>query len=79
MTDCKFPNGIVIKPDGVNELDPCVYETKKIYTNCVVEVAKCKNCGKISISWCRTSETKELDDDFELITMILRGDLNLED
>lgn len=62
MNKCEFPEGMNIKPDGVNELDPCIYETIGIYTNCVVEINKCKKCGHIEISWRRTENTEELED-----------------
>ena len=39
---CSFPDGIVIKPDGVNELDPCVYEEVERYRNCTVIVSRCQ-------------------------------------
>lgn len=76
MEECKFPDGIVIKPDGVNELDPCIYETKRVYTNCIVEISECKNCGKMNISWCRTPNTKKLEGDVQLIEMVLRGEID---
>lgn len=48
---CKFPGGIVVKPDGVNELDPCSYvEVETVYP-ATVHVMRCKRCGKIEISW----------------------------
>ena len=43
---CKFNDGIIIKPDGINELDPCIYETIECYKNVDIEIVKCKNCGK---------------------------------
>lgn len=49
MKKCSFGNGIVIKPDGVNELDPCIYEDIEMYKNVTVIVSKCKNCGNIDI------------------------------
>ncbi len=30
MKRCRFPHGITIKPDGVNELLSCVMEEKKL-------------------------------------------------
>lgn len=47
MEKCKFPDGIVIKPDGVNELDPCIYEEIEKYRNVTVIVLRCKKCGHI--------------------------------
>jgi len=57
---CKLPDGIIIQPDGVNELDPCLLETKQIFSNCVVIVSRCKNCGSVSVSWKRTEQTEEI-------------------
>jgi len=54
---CRFHDGIKIKPDGVNELDPCVYVTKEIHQNVTVEVSQCKNCGHIEIAWHRQDDT----------------------
>ncbi len=58
---CCWPEGMVIKPDGVNELDPCVYEDIEMYTNVTVIVSKCKNCGHIDIRWMRQEDTEEVD------------------
>jgi hypothetical protein len=27
---CRFPDGLAVKPDGVHELDPCVYAEKQV-------------------------------------------------
>ena len=65
---CHFPDGIIIKPDGENELDPCTYETVKVLTNCIIEICRCKRCGNESVSWRRTNETQELtEEDWDLI------------
>lgn len=58
MPKCQHPNGITIKPDGVNELDPCVYEDVEVYKNVTVTVSRCMNCGNIEISWQRQPETE---------------------
>lgn len=58
---CEFKDGISIKPDGINELDPCVYKTIEFYTNVNVEVVKCKYCGNIDIRWYRTENTEQID------------------
>lgn len=31
-TKCQFSDGIIIKPDGINELDPCIYELQHRYS-----------------------------------------------
>ena len=51
MDKCKFPDGITIKPDGINELDPCKYEDIEKYANVTVTISRCKKCGHIEISW----------------------------
>lgn len=58
---CCWPEGMVIKPDGINELDPCVYEDIEMYTNVTVIVSKCKNCGHIDIRWMRQEDTEEVE------------------
>lgn len=60
---CSFPDGIAIKPDGVNELDPCVYEEVERYANVTVIISKCRNCGHIEVSWMRQEDTVELEVD----------------
>lgn len=58
MSKCKHPGGIIIKPDGVNELDPCVYEDVEKYKNVTVIVSRCIYCGHIEISWVRQEDTE---------------------
>lgn len=52
---CRFPDGISIKPDGVNEIDPCVYESVETrrFSKAPIEVSldRCVNCGYYEISW----------------------------
>lgn len=60
MCKCKFPNGIIIKPDGINELDPCIYQTQQVIVGAIVVVSKCERCGNIDISWIRTEDTIEI-------------------
>lgn len=72
--ECKMPDGLTIKPDGINELDPCVYEVEEVYDNVTVEISKCKKCGKINISWYRKPETTEIDpDEWEDVVFGLLG------
>ena len=59
MEKCKMPNGIVIRPNGVDELDPCIYETIEVHKNVNVEVRRCRRCGHIDIAWYRTDETED--------------------
>lgn len=56
---CSFGAGIAIRPDGVHELDPCVYELAERHTNVTVEIWRCKNCGDISVEWHRTPKTED--------------------
>lgn len=60
MRKCEFPGGIVIKPDGINELDPCEYEEIQRFANVTVIVSRCKKCGHIDIGWIRQEDTIEL-------------------
>ena len=58
MSKCKHSGGIIIKPDGANELDPCVYEDIEKYKNVTVTVSRCIYCGHIEISWVRQEDTE---------------------
>lgn len=58
---CHYPDGMTIKPDGVHELDPCIYEEIERYCNVTVIISKCKKCGKVDISWERQEDTEEVD------------------
>ena len=60
MCKCQFPEGASIKPDGINELDPCLYEEIEAYANVTVHILKCKKCGHIEIQWERQEDTEEL-------------------
>lgn len=61
MEKCKLPKGIVIKPDGVNELDTCIYEDVEIHTNCTVIISKCTKCGNLDISWIKNEGCESYD------------------
>lgn len=61
MHKCSFPNGVVIKPDGINELDPCEYEEIEKYKNVTISISRCRKCGNINISWFRQEDTEELE------------------
>ena len=62
---CSFGTGITIKPDGVNELDPCTYETIEVHRNVTVIVSKCKKCGSVDVSWIRQEDTIDETGDFD--------------
>ena len=61
MEKCKFPEGIIIKPDGKNELDPCIYEDIDKYSNVTITISRCVKCGHIEISWERQEDTEKID------------------
>ena len=42
---CQFPDGVVIKPDGVNVLDPCFYEEIEVVKHCTVLLHYYKEAG----------------------------------
>lgn len=65
MPKCTLPHSITIKPDGIHELEPCVYETVEKYHNVTVEVRRCKQCGNVDIAWFRQNDTEEVDIDDE--------------
>lgn len=54
---CRFPDDAAIRPDGVNDLDPCRYETiDEAVTpkyGFQFRVLKCVNCGHVEIEWAR--------------------------
>jgi hypothetical protein len=56
---CNWGEGIKILPDGVNELDACVYEDIERYKNVTVVISRCKKCGHIEISWIRQDDTEQ--------------------
>ena len=59
MDKCTWGDGITIKPDGENELDPCVYEEIEVIPHCTVHVWKCIKCGHIEIMWKREEEEQD--------------------
>ena len=61
LSKCQFPNGMKIKPGGVNELDPCVYEDIEIHTNCTVIISRCTKCGNLEISWIKNEDCESYD------------------
>lgn len=61
MCRCKFKNGIVIKPDGIHELDPCQYQEVERYSNVTISIRRCEKCGNIDIAWFRQEDTEELE------------------
>lgn len=62
MNKCSWGDNISIKPDGINELDPCIYEQIAKYKNVTVVINKCKKCGHIEIGWIRQEDTEEIEE-----------------
>lgn len=60
---CKLPDGMIVKPDGIHELDPCIYMTTEIYTNVTVEIRECIHCGRVDIVWVKQDNTERIDPD----------------
>ncbi len=60
MGKCEWPEGIIFKPDGVRELDPCVYEEVERYKNVTIVITRCKKCGNIDILWTRQENTEKV-------------------
>ena len=60
MCKCTLPAGLTIKPDGVHQLVAGLFETEQVFTNCTVEVSRCKHCGEYELSWYRTAATEEV-------------------
>lgn len=56
---CGFPDGITIRPDGVNELSPHLFEDIEIHKNVTVIVSKCVRCGEMEVSWIRQEDTED--------------------
>ena len=57
---CSFGEGVTVKPNGVDELDPCKYVVDEEYMNVTVRVLKCRNCGHVEIEWERQENTQEI-------------------
>lgn len=50
---CQFSGGVVVKPDGVHELDPCEYELVEEHNGVTVQVLRCLKCGHVEVQWIR--------------------------
>lgn len=59
MTKCTHPEGLTIKPDGIHEMDACVYKVKEVHRNVTVTVSECTRCGSVDISWERQEDTED--------------------
>lgn len=58
---CSFGNGVEIRPDGKNVLDPCIYKDVQVVRNVTVIVSECQNCGNVSLSWLRQEDSEDID------------------
>ena len=61
LKKCCFPAGVTIRPDGVNELDPCRYREVERYKNVTVRVLRCTRCGHTEVTWVRQEDTERLE------------------
>ena len=57
---CSFGDGITVKPDGANELDPCLYQEIGTYENVTVHILRCVRCGHIEVEWERQDNTIDI-------------------
>lgn len=60
MMKCSFGEGVTIRPDGINDLDPCQYDEVQILKNVTVHVLKCRRCGHVELEWERQPDTEEI-------------------
>ena len=58
MGKCKFCDGVVFKPDGIHELEPCFFVETEIHKNATVHVSTCKYCGQTLVEWDRQDNTE---------------------
>lgn len=56
---CEWGKGIKFCPDGIHELDPCVYKDIEEHRNVTVVISKCRKCGNLTISWKRQENTED--------------------
>ena len=61
MDKCKFPDGVVVKLDGIHEVEPHAYRLKQKLKNVTVEILECSECGDVSIGWYRQEDTEEIE------------------
>ena len=63
VAKCEWPEGLTVKPDGIHELDACVYDIVKKYRNVTIEVLRCSRCGNEEFVWYRQEDTEEVTDE----------------
>ena len=54
---CRRFLGMILKPDGIHELDPCRYIETERYENVTVSICRCKRCGHQMLEWRRQPNT----------------------
>ena len=59
-TFCDRNTEITIKPDGRNELDPCLYREIGTYENVTVHILRCVRCGHIEVECERQGNTIDI-------------------
>lgn len=57
---CSWGEGVSFRPDGVHELDPCIYEDVQIIKNVTVIVSRCMRCGNVVIGWKLQDNSEEV-------------------
>lgn len=57
---CRHPEGVTIKPDGVNKLLPCQLDLKEIHRNVTVHVFQCPVCGHVDLSWYEQDDSEHI-------------------
>ena len=53
LQECRWPEGVTVKPDGVHEADAHEWVEEEIVENAKVHVLRCKTCGAVSYGWTR--------------------------
>lgn len=53
LQECRWPEGVTVKPDGVHEADAHEWVEEEIVENATVHVLRCKTCGVVSCGWTR--------------------------
>lgn len=51
---------ITIRPDGMHELDPCLYQEIEAYENVTVHILRCVCCGHVTVEWERQDNTNDI-------------------
>lgn len=57
---CQFPDGVEVRPDGINKLDPCLYKRMEEHRNVTVYIDQCVRCGHIEIGWEANENTESI-------------------